>query len=158
MNQAELIIRHGPQNMGVPANKEIRFLSLEHLSNALGIALGVTSDVDHQDLHPFALELPYLRVFIANLRAVDIAPNGLQGAKLSQFLSQAQGADISRMPDLIALFEKAEEFGVEIAVSVGDETYSHESKWAVSGAAGRSFVTVAKAGRPSSNHSSAASR
>ena len=69
------------------------------------VSTGVSADVGEEYIRPFDGETVYLWVGATDIAAVDVSIDGTKRAEGSQFLCNFPRADVSAMPDFIAIFE-----------------------------------------------------
>jgi hypothetical protein len=64
----------------------------------------------------------------ANVIAINIAVNSSEGLKSSKLIDNPDVAEVSRMPDFIALFEMFENCIIKKTMCIGQKTYFHNVK------------------------------
>ena len=75
VNEAERLIAHDFQDVGVAADEEAGAQPTEFLPGAPVVVAGITADVRHVDGDAFALPNKILRQVSAEVRPVDISEN-----------------------------------------------------------------------------------
>ena len=114
----QLIVVHHFQDMGMPADEQLRGTGDELFFDVGCITGWVTADVRHVHFHAFALPAQLFGVYGADVVAIDIAVYTFQWFECAELLGKGDGAEIAGMPYFIALVEMGEHGGVEIMVGV----------------------------------------
>ena len=95
------------EDVGMPGDEEFQVHGLDFLYGARIVMAGITPDVGHQHLHPFAFESQECGVDAAGHAAVDIAAHGTQRLESSNPVGEFDRADVARMPDFVHVFQKS---------------------------------------------------
>ena len=112
------------KDMGMAAHEYIRPKLIYQLAGPYVISPGISANMDHQDLKPFALEKPVDRVGISKVIVVAVAGHAehrLEGCNL--FSGPETAAEISRMPNLVHRSQEFPELLAEYAMRIRYETY-----------------------------------
>ena len=131
VNEAQRLVAHDFQDVGMTADEETRPQPLNFLSCAPVVIAWIPSDVGHVDGDALAIPNEILGNFKTEFRTVNIsvyAPDWLEGLELIQNLDCPE---VARVPDLVAFGEMAEDSVVEKSVCVGEQTDSHSPAYAL---------------------------
>lgn len=118
-----------PQQVAVPADKQVRLLALKQGTHPTGIAVWASADVAHQALEPGTIPPQFLRKFRPNSVVVDVAKNGPQWRDLGQGIGHIQRSDVPRVPDFIDCAEVMKDAVVEVAVGVRKQADAHGNEF-----------------------------
>ncbi len=112
----------------MPADEELRSHVLYNCAYPRFVPPRIAADVRHIDLHARALEVQIQRKGSSHLGIVDIAVHGAKGLKSLQSIGYGNVADVTGVPDFVALFKVFENSFIEVGMGVGEETDAHERK------------------------------
>lgn len=121
MKQTEGRIARDFQNVGVAADEEGRAEALQVFARAGIVIAGVAADVGHEDAEAEAVPVEIAGKIRTQFGAVDVAVNAAHGAEGAQAVENLRGAEITGVPDLIALAQVMQNLVVQIAVGVGKQ-------------------------------------
>lgn len=116
----QLIVINNFENVGVPANKELRTTVCKFLFYFRGISSRVAADVRHEDFHVLAVPGEFFRIDTSYIVAINVSVHTFQRkAGLScQLISNGDGAKVAGMPNFIAVFEVFKYPFIQVAVGV----------------------------------------
>jgi len=92
----------------MPTDEQLRRVGVYPGLYSRGVPAGVAADVRHPHIYILAFKAQVQRVGAAYILPVDIAINTTQGFKGGQFIGQFNGAEIARVPYLVAVLEMLE--------------------------------------------------
>ena len=121
-----LPVRHHLQDMGVPADKQVRPVLVYQGSGPGVISPGIPPDMDHQDLHPATAEQLVHGIVHTDVIAVYIAVDTPQRLECGDCLRGLQRAEIPGMPDFVDRLQEVHERPVECPVRVRYQSYVHD--------------------------------
>jgi hypothetical protein len=130
VNEAERLVAHYFQNVGVTADEQTRPLAIDYLPRTAAVIAGIPSDVGHVNCDALAIPNEILGNFKTKFRAVHIpvnAPDWFEGPELVENLDRPE---VARVPDLVAFGEMPEDSVVQKSVGVGKQPDSHSSAYA----------------------------
>jgi hypothetical protein len=117
----DLIVVNDLQDMGMAIDEQLGRISCQLLFNGRVVSGRVAADMGHVHFHVLAFPAQLFRVHAADLITVDIPIHTFERFKGFQVFRYLQGAEIARMPDLIAGDEVFEYRRVEVTMGVGDQ-------------------------------------
>ena len=123
-----LVVDH-LQDVRVPRDKQMWRTYIQRASDATVVFPRITADVLHQDVGFLALETQGGGVKTAQFSSVDITTDRAQRTNGCQTLGQLHCANVSGMPNLIALGEVFLVAGIPITMGVGQQTYAFHCRW-----------------------------
>jgi hypothetical protein len=121
VNEAERLVAHYFQDVGMTADEQTRTKPPDLLSCTPVVIARITPDVRHVNTDALAIPKEILRNFSTEFCAVDIpvnAPGRPEGLEPIQNLDLPE---VTRMPNLIAFGEVQENRVVEKSVGVGEQ-------------------------------------
>ncbi len=90
------------------------------LSNALIIPTRIAADMCYPYINSLTIKSLVKRVALAERMTVNITINGTERFESFEFVGEFDGADVSGVPDFVAVLEVFEYLFVEVAVRVGE--------------------------------------
>lgn len=109
------------QNMGMAADEELRCVCVQLFFDGGVVAWGIAADMGHEDLYTFRLPVQFFRVDAPDIRPIYITVYSSQRFEAGEALGEGDGAEIPRVPDLVAGIEMPEDGFVQEMVSVGEQ-------------------------------------
>ena len=126
VEQVMVRVMHDLEDMGMAAHEDIRTELPDQGERPRVIMAGRAPDMGHQDLFPFAVPDPVLRVIIDQNPVVAVPGNTDERLEPGDGRSQGQSpAEIPRMPDLVDRGKEFAEFGAEHPVGIRKKTDEH---------------------------------
>jgi hypothetical protein len=133
VNEAERLVAHDFQDVGVTADEQSRPQPMEFLPCPAVVIAGVPSDVGHVNRDALAIPNEILGNFKTEFRTVNIpvnAPEWFEGLEPGENVGCPE---VARVPDLVAFGEIAEDSVVQKSMCVGEQPDSHSSAYAPPG-------------------------
>lgn len=121
-----LPVRHHLEDMGVPADEDVRSELVDQRLCSGGPTPRVAAYVHHQDLHPFDLKELIFGIFKAYVLAVAVAVDALQRLEFPDAVGEFEpSAEVAGMPYLIHSSEEVPESLGKYPMSIGYQAYVH---------------------------------
>lgn len=121
------VVIHHFEDMAVAADENPRSGVMNHLGDSRLIASGVASDMSHEHIYILDPELKHGGEITARLAVVYIAVDGSHHrAYLLQPADDIDAADVTRVPDFIAVLEMDREAVIPAGMSVGKDSYTFQ--------------------------------
>ena len=130
VNEAERLVAHDLQDVGVTADEQTRPQPLDFLPRTAVVIAGVSSDVGHVDCDALAIPNEVFGNFKTELRTVNISINTTDWLEGPEPGENVDRPEVARVPDLVALGEMPENSVVQKSVCVGEQTDSHSPAYA----------------------------
>ena len=118
VNEAERLIAHDLQDVGVTADEEARPQPPKFLSGTRVVIARIPADMGHVDGDALAFPAEIDRQVGAKFRPVNVpvnSPDRLEGSETIQYV---RSSEVARVPHLIALGEVMEDSVIQKAVGV----------------------------------------
>lgn len=107
------------QDMRMSGNEEGGARGKQFRADGGIVAPRITADVRHHHLHALHLEVRHAWVHHPDLLPVDVPVDGAEGFHRGELVSQDDGANVARVPNLVAFAEVFRVFFIPITVGVG---------------------------------------
>lgn len=107
------------QDMRMSGNEEGGARGKQFRADGGIVASWITADVRHHHLHALHLEVRHARVHQPDFLPVDVPVDGAEGLHGGELVGQGDGANVARMPNLVAFAEVFRVFFIPITVGVG---------------------------------------
>ncbi len=118
------LVGHDFENMRMPANIEFGRFGMDDFPNPLEIPARVPADMGDEHIDPLAFEPQIERKFSSDEGIIDVSIDSFEGFKGFQFFDYFHVADVSGVPNFIAIFKIVKNFFIQIAVGVGEKSDS----------------------------------
>ena len=129
VNEAERLVAHDFQDVGVAADEQSRPEPPEFLPGTPIIIAGIPTDVRHIDAKALALPNEILGQVGAQFRPVNVPVNSPDRVEGSEMIQYVGCPEVSRVPNLVAFGEVAEDSGIQKAMGVGKQADSHSRSY-----------------------------
>ena len=113
------------QQVGVTANKNVRFVRVEAAADAFCIATRPASNVGHPDAASFSFQVLVLGEGSAHEVVIDVAVNHHQWRHCCKRVRDLEITDVARMPHFVAGGQVMQNPVIDVAVGIADESNSH---------------------------------
>jgi hypothetical protein len=130
VNEAERLVAHDFQDVGVTADEQTRPKPLEFLPRTPVVIAGVPSDVGHVNCNALTIPNEILGNFRTEFRTVNIAVNAPDRSEDPEPIQNLDRPEVAGVPDLVAFGEMPENSVVQKSVCVGEQPDSHSSAYA----------------------------
>jgi hypothetical protein len=130
VDEAECLVAHDFQNMGVTADEQTRPQPLDFLPRTPVVIARVSSDVGHVNCDALAIPNEILGNFSTEFRTVNIPVNAPDWTESPEPGKNVDRPEVARVPDFVAFGEMPEYSVVQRAVGVGEQTDSHSPAYA----------------------------
>jgi hypothetical protein len=118
VNEAERLVAHDFQDVGMAADEEAGPKPTEFLPGTPVVVAGVAADVRHVDSDAFAFPNQILREVCAEFRPVNVSVNSPDRLEGSETIQHVRSPEVSRVPHLVAFGEVMEDGVVQKTVCV----------------------------------------
>jgi hypothetical protein len=130
VNEAERLVAHDFQDVGVTADKQTRPQTLDFLRRTPVVIARIPSDVGHVNGDALAIPNEIAGKFSTEFRTVDIPVNTPDWFEVPEPGENLDRSEVARVPDLVAFGEMPENSVVQKSVGVGEQPDSHFSAYA----------------------------
>lgn len=111
--------------MGMSANQNIGWFSLESLPHASCVSAWVASNMSHPDTHSLTFKSFIQWRVLSNGTVVNIAMHRTERFELFERVEDLECAEIARVPNFITVLERREDERIEKTVRVRNESNFH---------------------------------
>jgi len=130
VNEAERLIAHDFQDVGMTADEQTRPQPLDFLPRSPVVIARIASDVGHVNGDALAIPNEIPRKFSTEFRTVNIPVNAPDWLESPEPVEDLDRPEVARVPDLVAFGEMPENSIVQKSVCVGEQPDSHSPAYA----------------------------
>ena len=130
VNEAERLVAHDLQDVGVTADEQTRPQPPDFLPRTPVVIAGIPADVGHVDCDALAIPNEILGNFSTELRTVNVPINAPDWFEGPEPIQKVDRPEVARVPDLVAFGEMPENSVVQKSVCVGEQPDSHSPAYA----------------------------